>query len=105
MIVGWAMPIDFLAGIVVLSLASVGLAKIIRSFPGADLVEARLVGTWTGGKPLNCWTCLCFWSSLFLGALSIPEPLSLGIAVLGATGLGSTVLTRLEPPVPTFGDE
>lgn len=81
---------------------SMGGARIVRSLPWAAAWQARLERTWTKGKPLNCWTCLAFWSAAFFGLplLDLVGFTGYAWSVLGATGIGATVLRLADPMVP-----
>lgn len=90
--------------LVLLTLAAMGLAKLVRALPMASAIQFWLEQTWTKGKPLNCWFCLVFWSALGLVGLlpGHPDLFHDALLVLAATGAGSTILGYAEPLGPTL---
>mgnify|MGYP001604202610 CR=1 FL=1 len=90
-----------LVQIVVLALFGIGFGQIVMSLPFYRIVLYWLEQTWTRGKPLSCWTCLCFWGAL---AGSLPVWHSTwqdALAVVAATGLASTIMEKVKPMMPT----
>ena len=87
---------------VVLYLASViGLARVVRRLPGRAALQLWLEFTWAHGKPLSCWTCLCFWCSLALLALfGVPSLEATALLTLAGSGVGGLLLDRYDPILP-----
>lgn len=95
---------------VLLAFAGMGLALLIRTLPGVHRAQAYLEGTWTKGKPLDCWTCLVGWSGLLLlGVCLVLQPawlpppqdgLLLVLVWFGSTGIGATALGASLPILP-----
>ena len=83
--------------------AAIGLARITRVLPLRAAIQARLERSWTGGKPLNCWTCLVFWCALLVVVLAGKSGIvDNALVVLGSTGVGASLLTWLDPITPEF---
>lgn len=90
--------------ILVVLLGAAGLARLVRAAPCASWYALALSRTWTKGKPLNCWTCLCGWgalcSSLLLGwrgwTILVLE------TMIGA-GVPALLLDRWSPIPPVDG--
>lgn len=86
-----------LVQIVALALFGIGFGQIVIAMPFYRPLLRWLEGTWTRGKPLSCWTCLCFWGALAGSLLVWHSTLDDVLAVVAATGLASVFMEWIKP--------
>lgn len=89
-----------LVQIFALALFAIGFGQVVLTLPFYGSLLRWLSGTWTHGKPLSCWTCLCFWGAL-AGTLPVwHSTWEDALAVVAATGLASMIMEKVKPMMP-----
>ena len=83
---------------------ALGFARLLRAAPYAYWCAVALSKTWTKGKPLNCWVCLCGWggfsTSLLLGWRGWTI---LALETMIGAGVPAIFLDRWSPIPPVDG--